>query len=306
MKVLNLTNKDTSEIKYGVSRFPDGQQQITIPYIGQKFCNSIVIKSRLGNFLDLELIICAVKALRNDPIDIDYIHLYVPYFLGGRSDRKFKDGSTNYLKDIICPIINSLDLESVTILDPHSNVLEACINNFKSIDNSELVKFAFGEIGNYDSMEIDDHKILVSPDSGAAHKIYNLVKKIDCTSDIITCSKERAADGSLSKCVVPLGAINNKDVREKDYIIIDDICDGGATFINIAKEIDRQYIDMDYEKPKKYLIVTHGVFSRGFGELCIYFNGIFCTNSYSDLKFHPTISDVIGPSKKLVKQLNIF
>ena len=31
MKTLNLTNNKTSDIKFEISRFPDGQQQVKIP-----------------------------------------------------------------------------------------------------------------------------------------------------------------------------------------------------------------------------------------------------------------------------------
>ncbi len=140
MKVLNLTNNETSsDIKFEVSKFPDGQQQIRIP-LKRTFYNSgtnrmkgyeyqdwnvesknvVQIKARLNNFKDLELIICATKSLRE--LGVKEIHLYTPYFLGSRSDRKFEEGSNNYLKDVICPIINSLNFESVTVLDPHSDV----------------------------------------------------------------------------------------------------------------------------------------------------------------------------------------
>ena len=125
MKILNLTNNETSDIKFEVSKFPDGQQQVKIitkfnfhPLDNQL---PIQIKSRLNNFKDLELIICATKSLR--ALGVKKIHLYTPYFLGSRSDRKFEEGSNNYLKDVICPIINSLQFESVTVIDPHSDVL---------------------------------------------------------------------------------------------------------------------------------------------------------------------------------------
>jgi len=88
----------------------------------------------------------------------------------------------------------------------------------------------------------------------------------------------------------------------RDVIIIDDICDGGATFINIAK-ILTGYKEF---KGKIYLIVTHGIFSKGFAELSQYFKGIYCTNSYSDLKFHPSVNDIIGPKEGFVKQLNVL
>jgi phosphoribosylpyrophosphate synthetase len=156
MITLNLTDQEKSCIKYKISKFPDGQQQITInpfkysqawngwtfatgPNIIQSITGltiEIQIKSRLNNFQDLELIICALKSLRE--LGVKKIHLYTPYFLGSRSDRKFEGGSCNYLKDVICPIINSLNFESITVLDPHSHVLEACINNFKKMDNFML------------------------------------------------------------------------------------------------------------------------------------------------------------------------
>jgi len=151
MKTLNLTNKDASNIKYRKDKFPDGQQNLTLTKVGvlgvpiATLKNGVVeIQSRLNNFLDLELIICATKSLRN--LGVKEIHLCTPYFLGSRSDRQFEKGGNNYLKDVICPIINSLNFESVTVLDPHSFVLEGCLNNFKSQSNLDLVKFALNSI----------------------------------------------------------------------------------------------------------------------------------------------------------------
>lgn len=300
MKVLNLTNNETSDIKFEVSKFPDGQQQVKIQTIYGKTAivgwneESFQIKSRLNNFKDLELIICATKSLRN--LGVKEIHLYAPYFLGSRSDRKFEEGSNNYLKDVICPIINSLNFESVTVLDPHSDVLEACLNNFKKVDNLSLIKdVIFNNLcAGPGFVDIDkfNNLILISPDAGANKKIFKVAEQIGYTGDIITCSKSRDENGKLSNTVVP---ITNIEHFKKDIIIIDDICDGGATFINIAKEIKK-----DCKSTKIYLIVTHGIFSKGFKELNQYFNGIYCTNSYRNV-----VDNEYG-EKTNVKQLNIF
>lgn len=146
MKCINLVNPERSDIKFLVSRFPYGQQQVTITPFNNllAYKNPLQIKSRLNNFQDLELIICATKSLRN--LGVKEIHLYTPYFLGSRSDRQFEEGSNNYLKQVICPIINSLNFESVTVLDSHSHVLEACLNNIKKQSNEELVRFALKSI----------------------------------------------------------------------------------------------------------------------------------------------------------------
>lgn len=146
--------------------------------------------------------------------------------------------------------------------------------------------------------------ILVSPDAGASKKIYKLAEQIGYKGDIITCSKDRDKDGKLTKTVVPFH-INEVN---KDFIIIDDICDGGATFINIAKEIKerRQFSSAVHPSQygKIYLIVTHGIFSKGFNELAQYFDGIYCTNSYSELSSDWKYTDSgVG---NFIKQLNVF
>ena len=66
MKNLDLTNLENSDIKYKISKFPDGQQAITIDLENTAFETGeqvVTIKSRLNSFLDLELIICANQAL---------------------------------------------------------------------------------------------------------------------------------------------------------------------------------------------------------------------------------------------------
>lgn len=147
MKTLNLVYPEKSDIKYKISKFPDGQQNIVIHKIGIFNIPNIIlkgediqIKSRLNNWLDLELITCAVASLRE--LGVEEIHLYTPYIMGARSDRKFEEGGNNYLRDVLCPIINSLNFKTVTCIDPHSDVLEACIKGFRKESNLELVKFA--------------------------------------------------------------------------------------------------------------------------------------------------------------------
>lgn len=316
MKTLNLVNPENSDIKYKISQFPDGQQQVSIltnGYGDHLLLNpsgewlslkdlQVKIKARLNNFKDLELIICTVASLKE--LGIKNIELYVPYFLGSRSDRKFEEGSNNYLKTVICPIINSLGFTKVTVLDPHSDVLEACLDNFNKIDNTNLVKHVlYNKIcagpGFVDTEKLDNI-IIISPDAGANKKIYKLAEEIGYGGEIITCSKSRDVDGKLTKTDVP------KISEKKDLIIIDDICDGGSTFINIAKEIKKTTSNGNYINNfnKLYLVVTHGIFSKGFEELNKYFDGIYCTNSYSDIPDY--YDNGMQKFKTNIKQVNVF
>ena len=277
---LNLVNQEKSYIKYKINKFPDGQQSVDLVDIFN-ITDDIRIATRLNSFSDLEILICATKALRN--ITTKPIHLYVPYFLGSRSDRKFGLGGVNYLKEVICPIINSLDFATVEVLDPHSDVLEACLNNFVKLSTNYLVKQALTQIDNKDGAR--NRVCLVSPDAGAYKKIFDVAQKFNI-DNIITASKVRdIKTGAILRTEVPT-LDQHKDLK---YIIIDDICDGGRTFTELAKV-------MKQSRPtaKLYLIVTHGIFSAGFDELGKYFEQIYTTNSYKDI------------DNELVKQSNIF
>lgn len=277
---LNLTNPETSDIEYKISKFPDGQQTVDLVDIFN-ITDDIRIATRLNSFSDLEILICATKALRN--ITTKPIHLYVPYFLGSRSDRKFGLGGVNYLKEVICPIINSLDFATVEVLDPHSDVLEACLDNFVKLPTNYLVKQALTQIDNKDGAQ--NRVCLVSPDAGAYKKIFDVAQKFNI-DNIITASKVRdLKTGAILRTEVPT-LDQHKDLK---YIIIDDICDGGRTFTELAKV-------MKESRPtaKIYLVVTHGIFSAGFDELSKYFEQIYTTNSYKDI------------DNELVKQINIF
>jgi ribose-phosphate pyrophosphokinase len=289
--ILNLVYPDKSDIKFKISEFPDGQQTVTLidfhpatlAYV------PVEIKSRLNSFKDLELIICANQALRNNGVKV--VSLYVPYFTGARSDRKFENGGVNYLKQVICPIINSQYFKSVTVMDPHSDVLEACLNNFSKIDNIKLVDEALS----YLIKENEERKVaLVSPDAGALKKIYDVAKHFDITN-VTTASKVRdITTGNILRTELPVMDLDGIE----HIIIIDDICDGGRTFIELAKEIRKQT-----DKPI-YLIVTHGIFSASFYELAKHIEGIYSTNSVSDIDVESHSDYTVGV--KYLKQLNIF
>ena len=275
MIILDLVNPEKSQIKYKISQFPDGQQTVDLTDWNDllRYEDAVKINSRLNTFKDLELIICATAAIRNIKPTRE-IALYVPYFIGARSDRKFVEGGVNYLKQVICPIINSLNFVTVITLDPHSDVLEACLNNYEKVDNHLLVKHALSKIDNRDGAQ--DRICLVSPDAGAYKKIFDVAKKFGI-QNVVTANKVRdMITGNILKTEVPnLPGLVGDDMQ---YVIIDDICDGGRTFNELAKAIREQRGDA-----KVYLVVTHGIFSAGFAELNKYFEGIYSTNSYRDI-----------------------
>ena len=281
-ETLNLVNKeDRLSCKYEISTFPDGQQSLKIIEDGYNTFYSlrnnkqgITINSRLNSFKDLELIICANQCLKE--IGVEKVRLYIPYCIGGRSDRKFEEGGINYIKTVIAPILNSQNFEKVIIMDPHSDVLEACINNFESIDNHDLVLKALTNIDNKNGAK--DRIVLVSPDAGALKKVFKIQQNFGI-KDIIIGSKNRDLKGNITHTSISGGV---GDAENKTFVIVDDICDGGRTFIELAKVIRK-----DYSKDSKIvLVITHGIFSKGFDTVFEYVDEVYTTNSVNEFPSH--------------------
>ena len=282
--LLDLTDISNSDISYKVSKYPDGQQSITISnfLIDSDKYSAVQLSSRMNSFRDIELIICANQILKE--MGVEKVELYVPYFIGARSDRKFDEGQTNYLKNVICPIINSQGFSKVIVLDPHSDVLEACLNNFSKLNNFGLIRFALSNIINSKDAKIG----LISPDAGALKKIFEVAKEFGITN-VTTASKVRdVVTGNIVRTELP-----TMDLRGIDHlIVIDDICDGGRTFIELAKAV-KEITDIPL-----HLIVTHGIFSAGYEELEKYFESIYTTDS-----IHEDVKE-LGATK--VNQLFVF
>lgn len=57
-------------------------------------------------------------------------------------------------------------------------------------------------------------------------------------------------------------------------LIVDDICDGGGTFIGLAEELKRK------NAGKIYLAVSHGIFSKGIDKLD-FLAHVYATDAYN-------------------------
>lgn len=242
---------------FTATRYPDGQQSLKLNNLPQTTFEKIELMSRLRNWSDLELLILATKTLRqvvhgNVPISLD-----VPYFIGARSDRIFEERTCHYLRDVICPIINAQGYSRVTLLDPHSDVLPGLLNN------SVMQPLSYMQ----DWLSDIPNCVVLYPDAGAEKRYSKVLNR-----DYIQAVKCRdVTTGKITGTRI-LG-----DVNKLDLVIVDDLCDGGRTFIELAKVAKEQGCG------KIYLAITHGIFSSGFSQLRQYFEKIYCTNSFSDI-----------------------
>lgn len=221
----------------------------------------VTITHRINSFNDLGLICITVDALKR--MGVKEINLFIPYFPAARQDRVMVPGEPLSVK-VYADIINAMALASVTIFDPHSEVTPALLNNCVTISNHEFIKQVIEKIGN----EVK----LISPDGGALKKIYKVSEFLG-GAEVVECSKSRdVKTGKLSGFKV-----YSEDLAGADCLIVDDICDGGGTFIGLAEALKAQ------NAGKLYLAISHGIFSKGFEVFDPYFEQIFTTDSIKEV-----------------------
>lgn len=223
----------------------------------------VTITQRINSFNDLGMICITVDALRR--MGVKEIELFIPYFPAARQDRVMIPGEPLSVK-VYADIINAMALASVTVFDPHSEVTPALLNNCVTISNHEFIKQVIAKIGT-------DVK-LISPDGGALKKIYKVSEFLG-GAEVVECSKSRdVKTGKLSGFKVYA-----EDLAGADCLIVDDICDGGGTFIGLAEALKAK------NAGKLYLAISHGIFSKGFDELGKYFEEIFTTDSIKEVDY---------------------
>ncbi len=253
-----LGNKNTIDFDYFV--FSGGEPHIKINSNLDK-THEVTITHRVKSFSDIGILLLAVNALRN--MNVKSIHLFLPYFPAGRQDRLMTKGEPLSVK-VYADLINQQKFDSVTIFDPHSDVTPALLNNCKVIDNHLFIEKII--------KNLPKETVLISPDGGALKKIYKLASHLQ-NYEVVECSKSRnVKTGKISGFKV-----YTDDLKGKLCLIVDDICDGGATFLGLAKELKAK------NSGKLYLAVSHGIFSKGFEKLSQEFECVFTTNSFKDI-----------------------
>jgi ribose-phosphate pyrophosphokinase len=184
--------------------------------------------------------------------------LYTPY---ARQDRACAEGEANGIK-VFSKLINDLAFDEVFILDPHSDVTTALIDNVVVI-KPQIIMGNLG-LGRY------QHAALVSPDAGANKKVFEVAKTLGFT-EVIRADKIRSpVTGQITGTEVYCDDLDGKEV-----IIVDDICDGGYTFIKLTEKLKEKGAGCIN------LYVSHGIFSKGLDVLFDSgINRIYTTNSF--------------------------
>lgn len=234
-----------------VTLFPDNTSQVwkikTLEIPDTNFLHITWEYSHEGEFMQL----AQLKMLIDQGIGIPEFKtaLRIKYLPYGRQDKEVSNNATFALRTF-ANLLNSLNFDEVIIHDPHSTVALLWINNSRAVYPQKLVEQIAQDMGEPEDAEV----VFCYPDHGALVK-YTEVYKLSFRRFVHGEKVRDQATGQITSYKL-VG-----DVAGKRVLIVDDICDGGATFKLLAKEL------LDAGALEVNLFVTHGIFSRGLRTL---------------------------------------
>lgn len=200
-------------------------------------CGAITIVAHLHSSDDVFALLLLTDAARRQ--GVEKIHLFMPYLPYARQDRVCATGEPLSLR-VMCDLINAQRYDSVEVWDVHSDVATALLDRVSNVHCSTFLGPC-----------LTNAPVLVAPDSGALKKIAACAKKYGLR--YVRADKSRnPATGAITGTVV-----YSDHIGDKDFLIVDDICDGGRTFIELAQQL------RPLTTGKVNLYITHGIFSRG-------------------------------------------
>ncbi len=229
---------------FEITQYPAGERHVRVRD-GATISSLATVEANAHNFDDLGIILTADRILRRLSVEVEW---FIPYFPFARHDRR-NDRLDGIELELALEVVAELN---IVIADPHSEV-SARLPHFAQ---SEVVR-RFEHAGLFAT-----NPVVIIPDAGAAKKAYNWTGG----RDVVQAIKHRdPATGELSG----FGVLTD-DLGGRPCIIIDDICDGGGTFLGLAKELQAK------NAGPLTLAVTHGLFTKGTASLAESFAAIAC------------------------------
>jgi len=231
----------------------------------------IIVATRIQSCEELIKLGLVVNAIDNHfkGTLIEY-HICIPYLFMSRQDRVVHEGDPNGA-EFMANYLSSMTENALGIftLDVHSGRNIKAFQDYAThiSDFTRLELFSAGK----DFKRFKGYDIIVAPDAGAAQE--NALIAEHNGSKLVTFEKVR---DTRSGEITGMRMINASaaDVEGKRCLIVDDICDGGRTFIeagSVLKKAGSKEVD---------LYVTHGIFSKGFDVFDGCIDNIFTTDAF--------------------------
>jgi ribose-phosphate pyrophosphokinase len=254
-------------VKFQSWKFPAGEVGIKLPELNPY--GSFDILATMPSSDEIFVMFNMLDALYQQNIPRDQINLHIPYMPYGRQDRVCHEGESFALRVFGHMLKAFPHYNKIHVKDMHSSMTQVVLEShgvqFDHRPQASCARY----LPKFDG--------LIAPDKGAAEKVKTHYQVSALGVSCYTILKERK-DGQVTYIDYPFDTIKGK------VCVVDDICDGGATFLALAEMLYRTQPNMS----KLCLYVTHGIFSKGVEELLKKYATIYVHNN-----MNPYVADSV-------------
>ena len=257
MICIDLRKNETDLFKIG--QFPDGEPTFEFKKeLDRKECYLVIISINNPTKLYILGLVCDILNRHGVTFEV-----HITYLMSARMDRVM-DFKRPYSLKVICSILEAFNNDTLFVLEPHSSKLTEINRNI--IDEhicSEIIFNLFNKV----------NTVFINPDEGAFHRnSFNMPKYI--TFDKV---RDLSTGNIIGHDINPKLSNITSIPKEDALVVVDDLCDGGRTFVSIANKLKEIAPDN-----KRYIYVTHMVNPLGIKNLSENYDIVYFTDSYKD------------------------
>lgn len=246
------------DLAFKVFEFPDSQPHFELLTADREFKDATV-EMPIRNPRELLVACLAGDALQRSGYSVS---LDIRYLMGARMDRPLSR-TQPFTLNVVAAMLNTIGFRRVRILDAHSQV--ACdLLGATNLLPEAAVRSVIASI---------EAPIIVIPDKGAVERGSKITATYRGNQKEPWIQGNKARDPQTGR-ISGIRLDNATLARGRNCLIIDDICDGGATFSMIGKGLKSE------GAKSVNLFVTHGIFSKGVQLADV--DLIYTTDSYAN------------------------
>lgn len=244
----NEDNALTEDANLTFMKFPGGENHIKIEDETLPIPNvAYITGSNLDDYMigALWADICRQRGIQTVAV--------IPYLPAARADRGEPFGAKTY-----AAVIDSAGYDKIVCFDPHSPVMPSLIETpLEIVHSSDFIP---------EALKNENYVGVIAPDKGAVERATLVAEKLG----VPVFKAEKVRDFKTGK----LSGFTCEPVpAEGQLLVVDDICDGGYTFVGLAGAIEADTGRLD-------LWVSHGVFSGNAPQLNNIYRKVHTTDSH--------------------------
>ena len=168
------------------------------------------------------------------------VNLTMPYLPYARQDKDISNEETFALRTLLKTL--KLFVDNISVFDPHSDVYKEWFEEGVAISPESSIAGARVR---------SNADMICYPDKGASKRYSSFLDKYNSVS------MEKVRNKHTGEITGLKFSDDSVELQDKKVLIVDDLCDGGRTFIEAAKLL---YTKGAYTVN---LYVSHGIFSKG-------------------------------------------